>query len=130
MTTKPFRLALSALAILTLAGCGGAGGDSGNTELLNVSYDPTRELWRDLNDQFVADYRKQTGTSLTIKQSHGGSSSQARAVIDGLDADVVTLALGSDTDAVRKKGLIKDGWEERPDRAGRAEAARRHVSGP
>jgi sulfate transport system substrate-binding protein len=83
------------------------------TELLNVSYDPTRELWQDLNRQFVADYEKHTGTRLTIKQSHGGSSSQARAVIDGLDADVVTLALWSDTDAIRRKGLIKDGWEER-----------------
>ncbi|HKI38331.1 MAG TPA: sulfate ABC transporter substrate-binding protein [Gemmataceae bacterium] len=83
------------------------------TELLNVSYDPTRELWQDLNQQFIADYEKQTGTRLTIRQSHGGSSSQARAVIDGLDADVVTLALWSDTDAIRQKGLIKDGWEER-----------------
>jgi sulfate transport system substrate-binding protein len=83
------------------------------TELLNVSYDPTRELWQDLNRQFTADYEKHTGTRLTVNQSHGGSSSQARAVIDGLDADVVTLALWSDTDAVRKKGLIKDGWEDR-----------------
>jgi sulfate transport system substrate-binding protein len=83
------------------------------TELLNVSYDPTRELWQDLNGQFVADYEKQTGTRLSIKQSHGGSGSQARAVIDGLEADVVTLALWSDTDAIRHRGLIKDGWEER-----------------
>jgi sulfate/thiosulfate-binding protein len=85
-----------------------------STELLNVSYDPTRELWRDLNDQFVADYEKKTGQRLTIQQSHGGSGSQARAVIDGLEADVVTLALPSDTDAIRKKGrLINEGWEER-----------------
>jgi sulfate transport system substrate-binding protein len=83
------------------------------TELLNASYDPTRELWHDLNDQFLADYEKHTGKKLTVKQSHGGSGSQARAVIDGLDADVATLALWSDTDAIRKKGLIKDGWEER-----------------
>ncbi len=83
------------------------------TELLNVSYDPTRELWHDLNDQFLADYEKQTGRKLTVKQSHGGSGSQARAVIDGLDADVVTLALWSDTDAIRKKGLINAGWEDR-----------------
>jgi sulfate transport system substrate-binding protein len=82
-------------------------------ELLNVSYDPTRELWQDLNQQFLADYEQHTGTRLTIKQSHGGSSSQARAVIDGLDADVVTLALWSDTDAIRHKGLIQEGWEER-----------------
>jgi len=84
-----------------------------SVELLNVSYDPTRELWRDLNEQFIAKYGPETGTKLTIKQSHGGSSSQARAVIDGLDADVVTLAMWPDTDAIRKAGLIADGWEQR-----------------
>lgn len=82
-------------------------------ELLNVSYDPTRELWRDLNRAFTDAYRSETGQRVTIKQSHGGSSAQARAVIDGLEADVVTLALWSDTDALRKKGLLADGWEER-----------------
>ncbi len=82
-------------------------------ELLNVSYDPTRELWRQVNERFVAEYGKQTGTQLTIKQSHGGSSAQARAVIDGLEADVVTLAMWPDTDAIRKAGLIADGWEQR-----------------
>lgn len=81
-------------------------------ELLNVSYDPTRELWRELNDAFVADYEKQGG-KVSIKQSHGGSSTQARAVIDGLEADVVTLALPTDTEAISKSGLIKDGWEKR-----------------
>jgi sulfate transport system substrate-binding protein len=83
------------------------------TQLLNVSYDPTRELWRDLNEQFVASYEAEHGVRLAIKQSHGGSASQARAVIDGLDADVVTLALWSDTDAIRKKGLIDANWENR-----------------
>jgi sulfate transport system substrate-binding protein len=82
-------------------------------ELLNVSYDPTRELWKQLNAAFIADYEKQTGTRLSIKQSHGGSSSQARQVIDGLEADVVTLALWPDVDAIRKTGLIADGWEQR-----------------
>lgn len=82
-------------------------------ELLNVSYDPTRELWRDVNEKFVARYATDTGHKLTIKQSHGGSSTQARAVIDGLDADVVTLAMWPDTDAIRKTGLIADGWERR-----------------
>src|SRR5437667_608857 len=82
-------------------------------ELLNVSYDPTRELWRDLNAAFIQGYEQETGVRLTIKQSHGGSSTQARAVIDGLEADVVTLALWSDTDAIRQKGLIRDGWEDR-----------------
>ncbi len=98
----------------TLSGCGGPVAGAGpSVELLNVSYDPTRELWRDLNGQFIEDYRTRTGVEVSIKQSHAGSSSQARAVIDGLDADVVTLALWSDTDAIRKRGLIKSGWEER-----------------
>lgn len=82
-------------------------------ELLNVSYDPTRELWRDLNSAFIAKYEKEHGGKLTIKQSHGGSSTQARAVIDGLDADVVTLAMWPDTDAIRKAGLIAQSWEKR-----------------
>src|SRR5215469_1204995 len=68
--------------------------------LLNVSYDPTRELWRDLNNHFIPVYEKQRGVKLTINQSHGGSSTQARAVIDGLEADVTTLASFLDTDAI------------------------------
>jgi len=81
--------------------------------LLNVSYDPTRELWRDINANFIPLYEKQTGTKLEIKQSHGGSSTQARAVIDGLEADVVTIASIIDTDAICKTGLIKEGWVDR-----------------
>lgn len=81
-------------------------------ELLNVSYDPTRELWKAVNEQFTVHYEKEYGRRLTIKQSHGASGSQARSVIDGLDADVVTLALWSDTDAIRKKGLIKENWDQ------------------
>jgi sulfate/thiosulfate transport system substrate-binding protein len=87
-------------------------GDSSN-ELLNVSYDPTRELFKDLNQQFVAQYAKQTGKKLIIQQSHGGSSRQAQAVIDGLPADVVTLALRSDVEALHRRGLIADGWADR-----------------
>jgi sulfate transport system substrate-binding protein len=86
---------------------------SSQQELLNVSYDPTRELWRDLNAKFITAYAKESGSELTIKQSHGGSSSQARAVIDGLEADVVTLATFVDTDAIRKNGLIQPGWVEK-----------------
>jgi len=82
-------------------------------ELLNVSYDPTRELWRAINEKFVAKYQKDTGTALDIKQSHGGSGTQARAVIDGLEADVVTLALWPDTNAISKAGQIAPGWEKR-----------------
>jgi sulfate/thiosulfate-binding protein len=91
----------------------GTGGKPKSLELLNVSYDPTRELWRELNATFIPKYLKEANTKLEIKQSHGGSSTQARAVIDGLEADVVTLALWSDTDAIRKKGLIAENWEQR-----------------
>jgi sulfate transport system substrate-binding protein len=84
-----------------------------SVELLNVSYDPTRELWRDLNALFIPRYEQETGKHLEIQQSHGSSGSQARSVIDGLEADVVTLALWTDTDAIRKKGLIGPGWEKR-----------------
>jgi len=87
--------------------------DEGRIELLNVACDPTRELWHDLNDLFISRYEAEKGAKISIRQSHGGSASQARAVIDGLDADVVTLALWSDTDAVRKVGLIDAGWEDR-----------------
>src|SRR6266581_2943514 len=73
--------------------------------LLNVSYDPTRELWREINQAFRAEYERETGRRVTIRQSHGGSGTQARAVIDGLEADVVSLALWSDTDQLRKSGL-------------------------
>jgi sulfate/thiosulfate transport system substrate-binding protein len=87
-------------------------GDTSN-QLLNVSYDPTRELFQDLNRQFIAQYAKQSGKKLTIQQSHGGSSRQAQAVIDGSPADVVTLALRSDVEALHKRGLIADGWAQR-----------------
>lgn len=108
-------LALTGLAAslpICLASCAGSR-DEGTVELLNVSYDPTRELWRDLNEQFTARYQQDSGQRLRIRQSHGGSGSQARAVIDGLDADVVTLALWTDTDALRKKELLAAGWEDR-----------------
>jgi sulfate/thiosulfate transport system substrate-binding protein len=81
--------------------------------LLNVSYDPTRELWKSVNETFTAGWQKEKGEALEIKQSHGGSGTQARAVVDGLEADVVTLAMWPDTDAIRKVGLISDGWESR-----------------
>jgi sulfate transport system substrate-binding protein len=109
-----------AVAVALIAGCdsgssaGNAAGSKGRSiELLNVSYDPTRELWRDLNQAFAASYEKQTGDRVSVKQSHGGSSTQARAVIDGLEADVVTLASFLDTDAISRKGLITPGWIDR-----------------
>jgi sulfate/thiosulfate transport system substrate-binding protein len=82
-------------------------------DLLNVSSDATRELFTEINKQFIATYHAETGKLLNIKQYHGGSSLQARAVIDGLPADVVTLALASDVDALCKEGLIAEGWARR-----------------
>jgi sulfate/thiosulfate transport system substrate-binding protein len=81
--------------------------------LLNVSYDPTRELYSDFNKSFAAAYQKETGDKVTIKQSHGGSGAQARSVIDGLQADVVTLALAYDIDAIANKGLLAKDWQKR-----------------
>jgi sulfate transport system substrate-binding protein len=91
----------------------GWGSNSHDVELLNVSYDPTRELWREVNARFVEHFEEETGVKLAIYQSHGGSSGQARAVMEGTDADVVTLAVPTDTDALRNKGLIAEGWEKR-----------------
>jgi sulfate transport system substrate-binding protein len=81
-------------------------------ELLNVSYDPTRELYQDYNNAFAKHWKKKAGQDVTIKQSHGGSGKQARSVIDGLEADVVTLALGYDIEAIQEKGLIRAGWQK------------------
>ena len=103
------RRILPALAGLLFAGSAFAA----DVTLLNVSYDPTRELYVDFNKAFVAAYQKETGKSVEIKQSHGGSGSQARAVIDGLQADVVTLALAYDIDAIAAKGLIPADWQKR-----------------
>lgn len=83
------------------------------TELLNVSYDPTRELYQQINAAFAQRWRASANQSITIKQSHGGSGKQARAVIDGLPADVVTLALGYDVDAISQRGLIASNWQQR-----------------
>jgi sulfate/thiosulfate-binding protein len=84
-----------------------------DVSLLNVSYDPTRELYAEFNKAFASAYQKETGKSIEIKQSHGGSGSQARAVIDGLQADVVTIALAYDIDAIAAKGLIAADWQKR-----------------
>lgn len=84
------------------------------TEILNVSYDPTRELYVEVNQRFAAEWLAQTGEEVTIRASHGGSGKQARSVIDGLDGDVVTLALASDIDAIAEHGgkIAKD-WQKR-----------------
>ncbi len=82
-------------------------------ELLNASYDPTRELWRALAARFAEVHRARTGETVTIRSSHGGSGAQARAVIDGLQADVATLALAADIDAIAARGRIRADWERR-----------------
>ncbi len=81
--------------------------------LLNVSYDPTRELYREVDAAFVKEYKAKAGADLSIRQSHGGSGRQARSVIDGLDADVATLALAYDIDAIAAKGLLPENWQSR-----------------
>src|SRR5206468_8469670 len=82
-------------------------------QLLNVSYDPTRELYQDINGAFAKSWAAESKQQVTIKQSHGGSGKQARAVIDGLPADVVTLALAYDIDEISSRGLIAPGWQKR-----------------
>jgi sulfate transport system substrate-binding protein len=101
------RLAL-AIVLAVLAGSGVAAAD---ITILNVSYDPTRELYSEVNKAFAAKWKADTGGELTIKASHGGSGKQARAVIDGLQADIVTLALAYDIDAIARKGLLSPDWQ-------------------
>ncbi len=92
---------------------GKKGNKQETVELLNVSYDPTRELYDEFNKEFAAYWKEETGQTVTIKQSHGGSGSQARSVIDGLEADVVTLALAYDIAAIGEEtGLISEDWQQ------------------
>jgi sulfate transport system substrate-binding protein len=92
----------------------GARADDPPVALLNVSYDPTRELYQEFNAAFARHWKERTGQSVEVLQSHGGSSKQARAVIDGLEADVVTLALAYDIDAIAEKsGLLPSDWQQR-----------------
>jgi sulfate transport system substrate-binding protein len=101
--------ALIGLAASLYVGAAGAA----DVTLLNVSYDPTRELYAEINKAFAAKYRAQTGKSIEIKQSHGGAAKQARSVIDGLQADVVTLALAYDIDEIAARGLLARDWQKR-----------------
>ena len=97
----------AAIALATL-------GARADVTLLNVSYDPTRELYSDFNRQFSAHYEKAARQRVVVKQSHGGSGKQARSVIDGLEADVVTLALAYDIDAIAEKAkLLPADWQKR-----------------
>lgn len=98
-------------AALTLAF--GLGSAAAQTTLLNVSYDPTRELYKDFNAAFAKQWQAKTGQIVNVRQSHGGSGKQARSVADGLEADVVTLALGYDIDALAERKLIPADWQKR-----------------
>jgi sulfate transport system substrate-binding protein len=105
------RTALLASAVALLGAAGVAAAD---VTLLNVSYDPTRELYQEINAAFGKQWQAKTGEKVTFKQSHGGSGKQARSVIDGLEADVVTLALAYDVDALHEKaGLIPKDWQKK-----------------
>ena len=103
---------VTTVAAVTMALLTATAALAADVTLLNVSYDPTRELYTDFNNAFATYWKGKTGDRVTIKQSHGGSGKQARAVIDGLEADVVTLALAYDIDAIAEKGLIKPGWQK------------------
>jgi sulfate/thiosulfate-binding protein len=117
---------LAGSLLIGTAGCANGGAtsketsapSSGTVTLLNVSYDPTRELYEDYNKAFADYWKQKTGQSVSIKQSHGGSGKQSRSVIDGLEADIVTLALAYDIDAIKDAGLIQPNWQNRlPDRS-------------
>jgi sulfate/thiosulfate-binding protein len=105
---------LPLLALMAGGGVAAAQGTPKPVTLLNVSYDPTRELYEDFNRQFATYWKGKTGQDVTIRQSHGGSGKQARSVIDGLEADVVTLALAYDVDQIAEKGgLLPANWQSR-----------------
>jgi sulfate transport system substrate-binding protein len=102
------------LALALAAPIGGTAAAQGKATLLNVSYDPTRELYKDINAAFAREWKRRTGQDVEIRQSHGGSGAQARAVIDGLEADVVTLALAYDIDEIAARGkTLPAGWQRK-----------------
>lgn len=107
MFLKKISLPLLTLALLS------QGALAAELGLLNVSYDPTRELYQGFNAAFSAQWKARTGDTVRVRQSHGGSGKQARTVIDGLEADVVTLALASDIDAIAERGLLPRDWQKR-----------------
>lgn len=112
---KFMLLAMACAGLLVVPACSGEAGKDGKTlTLMNVSYDPTRELYKDINDAFAKKWQGETGQSVKFNMSHGGSGKQSRAVIDGLEADVVTLALAYDVDAIAERTtLLPTGWQAR-----------------
>jgi len=114
-TTRRLFLSAAAIAAIGLvSGCSGGSDKAANTvEITNVSYDPTRELYQAINPAFAAAWKQKTGQTVTFRMSHGGSGKQSRAIIDGLEADVATLALAYDIDAIATKGkLLPAGWQK------------------
>lgn len=109
------KIGVILFAVFLLAGCANSNASGGKVQILNSSYDPTRELYDEFNKEFAAYWQAEKGQEVVIKQSHGGSGSQARSVIDGLDADVVTLALAYDIDAIADQKLIDENWMSRLD---------------
>ncbi|WP_324032604.1 sulfate ABC transporter substrate-binding protein [Aeromonas caviae] len=105
------KLRMTALTVLSLLALSQV--QAAEVRLLNVSYDPTRELFQEYNSAFAKEWKAKTGDDVVVSQSHGGSGKQARAVVDGLEADVVSLALAYDVDAVAKVGLTASDWEGR-----------------
>ncbi|MFU8790383.1 MAG: sulfate ABC transporter substrate-binding protein [Methylobacter sp.] len=106
--TTPLKLALFSLALLS------SGAALADRTLLNVSYDPTRELYQDFNKEFISYWKQKTGEDVKVQQSHGGAGKQTRAVIDGLEADVLTLALSYDIDQIAKKArILPEDWQSR-----------------
>ena len=105
------KLRMTAPTVLSLLALGQV--QAAEVRLLNVSYDPTRELFQEYNSAFAKEWKAKTGDDVVVSQSHGGSGKQARAVVDGLEADVVSLALAYDVDAVAKAGLTASDWEGR-----------------
>ncbi|RSM33290.1 sulfate ABC transporter substrate-binding protein [Aeromonas salmonicida] len=105
------KLRMTALTLLSLLAFGQA--NAAQIRLLNVSYDPTRELFQEYNAAFAKEWKAKTGDDVVVSQSHGGSGKQARAVVDGLEADLVSLALAYDVDAIAKEGLIAADWQSR-----------------
>jgi sulfate transport system substrate-binding protein len=106
----------AALGIVALAGCEPPASRIGEEEILNVSYDPTRELYKEYNAAFARHWQETTGETVTVHASHGGSGKQARSVIDGSDASVVTLALAYDIDAIADHGLLAKDWQTGPNK--------------
>ncbi len=116
-TNKVYLFVLTILLVELITGCSTTTNQTNNekaVELLNVSYDPTREFYKEFNDAFAAQWKEEKDEVVTIKQSHGGSGSQGRSIIDGIEADVATLALAYDIDEIHlKRGFLPADWQER-----------------